>query len=116
MELEVRDFRHAQAILANGREWQELGSVAKAITARDVTETHAKLNAAKRAAGKKLIAGGRSALNALFREALEPMPLAWETEPRLFASDDRDMRGWKMDFLKNRVGVEISFNHAEAIP
>ena len=23
---------------------------------------------------------------------------------------------WKMDFLRGRIGVEVSFNHAEAIP
>ena len=37
----------------------------------------------------------------------------WQRQPRLF--DDPELRRWKMDFLRDRVGIEVSFNHAEAI-
>ena len=38
----------------------------------------------------------------------------WTHQPRLFRS--RELEKWKMDFLRQGVGVEVSFNHAEAIP
>jgi hypothetical protein len=50
----------------------------------------------------------------LFRERLDRN--RWTPEPRLFASEENDLRKWKMDFLNARIGVEVSFNHAEAIP
>ena len=33
-----------------------------------------------------------------------------------FSANDEGLRKWKMDFIKDRIGVEVSFNHAEAIP
>jgi hypothetical protein len=52
-------------------------------------------------------------MNRLFRERLSTR---WTREPRLFASGEDDLRKWKMDFIFDRIGVEVSFNHAEAIP
>jgi hypothetical protein len=76
----------------------------------DIIATHNRFQAS----GRRIPAGGQTALNALFRERL--VPLGWESEPRLFASGDEGLRRWKMDFIKDYVGVEVSFNHAEAVP
>ena len=64
--------------------------------------------------GKRVPAGGQSAINRVFRNQL--LPLGWRSEPRLFAATDQGLRKWKMDFIKDGIGVEVSFNHAEAIP
>ena len=84
--------------------------VAKSIGPSDIVETHL----AGGAGGKALRAGGQAAINQLFRERLAP--LGWIKEPRLFAAGGDSLRGWKMDFLKDRIGVEVTFNHSEAIP
>ena len=64
--------------------------------------------------GKRPPAGGQIPINEYFRRKL--VLLDWKAEPRLFNDPTGELRGWKMDFLKNKVGVEITFNHAEAIP
>lgn len=43
-----------------------------------------------------------------------PVSDGWESQPRLF--HDAALSLWKLDFRRDRVGVEVSFNHAEAIP
>jgi hypothetical protein len=50
----------------------------------------------------------RPAFNALLRESL--VPRGWEDQPAVF--DDPGDPGAKMDFLKERVGVEVGFGHA----
>src|SRR6266480_2486837 len=114
MNLIVQNFRHAREILAPGLEWKELEDVARNIGRDDVLAAHKELNEPRSLAGRQPIAGGQSAINELFRRALGGA--GWRSEPRLFEATDRTMRGWKMDFIKRGVGVEVSFNHAEAIP
>lgn len=69
-------------------------------------------------------------MNEIFRDRLTP--LKWRREVRLLKRDNslenKNSAGWKMDFLKRGnplpqaelkdfgMGVEVAFNHAEAIP
>jgi hypothetical protein len=101
------DFRNAATILNSRHAWPELESVIHSITADDVVERQRQL-AAVGAAPR----GGQTAINRLFEERL--IPLGWESQPKLFA--DKALEEWRMDFVKERIGVEVSFNHAEAIP
>jgi hypothetical protein len=110
MRLELFNFRHAADILELRPEWRELYDVAQSISRDHIIETQQRYSAERR----RVPAGGQSALNRLFRERLDRN--RWTPEPRLFASDENDLRKWKMDFLNARIGVEVSFNHAEAIP
>jgi hypothetical protein len=110
VEYVTHDFRHAQEILENRDSWSELMHVARSIERDDILRAHHAFGAT----GRRMPAGGQSAINRVFREQL--LPLGWTHEPRLFSSDRVDLRNWKMDFLKARIGVEVSFNHAEAIP
>lgn len=116
MDFEIRNFRHAREILDAGSAWPELEDSIHSISMEDVLTVHEGMNAPLLKAGKRGIAGGQSAINEVFRRRLIPAPRSWKPEPRLFATTSPDMSGWKMDFLKNGVGVEVSFNHAEAIP
>jgi hypothetical protein len=104
------DFRHAREILHDRPEWDEFSAVTASITDEEIIDVQHRFEAG----GKRVPAGGQTAVNLIFRQRLQP--LGWEPEPRLFDSALKDMRGWKMDFYKARVGVEVSFNHAEAIP
>jgi hypothetical protein len=110
MEFSTHDFRHAREILDNRDSWAELQLVAKSITREDILHAHDSLVAG----AKTEPAGGQKAINRLFKERLEP--LGWNAEPRLFADTDQGLRKWKMDFIKARIGVEVAFNHAQAIP
>lgn len=83
---------------------------ARSITREDVLRVHG----AFEAEGKRSPAGGQTSINRLFRERLAPS--GWIEEPRLFPANQKALRKWKMDFIKARIGVEVSFNHAEAVP
>ena len=104
----LHDYRHAEQILSGRAAWQELHGEIAELSAQEILDTHLSYEGQ----GKRTPAGGQSALNLVFRSRL--IPLGWEPEPRLF--DDVRFRKWKMDFIKERIGIEVSFNHAEAIP
>jgi hypothetical protein len=104
------NHRHAIEILKDRAEWFEFDEVIRGLTRADVIGEQLSLSAVRGTAP----AGGQTAINALFRRRLTT-ELGWTQEPRLFGAEDDELRRWKMDFLKNGVGVEISFNHAEAI-
>lgn len=106
MERVIEDFRHAQRLLEGQPAWASLSDAIAAITRDSVIATHNRLIG-------RIRKGGQSALNRLFEDLL-PSAQGWQRQPRLF--DDPDLSDWKLDFLRDRVGVEVSFNHAEAIP
>jgi hypothetical protein len=110
VEFLTHNFRLAREILENRDAWGELVQVARSIGADEIVEAHLSYGAG----GKRLRAGGQAAINQLFRERLAP--LGWIQEPRLFSQTGGDLRKWKMDFIKARIGVEVSFNHFEAVP
>lgn len=108
MKFKIHNFRLAQEILARRAEWQEFGTVLKALAPAEILQIHKSLSK------KRVPAGGQTAINHYFDDKL--CALSWRPQPHLFGSGRPDLRRWKMDFIKNRIGVEISFNHAEAIP
>lgn len=108
MKRVVEDFRHAERLLRGEAAWASLDSAITSITRDRVIAEQRALQATGR--GPK---GGQSALNRLFERFL-PAADGWESQPRLF--HDPDLREWKLDFRRDRIGVEVSFNHAEAIP
>jgi hypothetical protein len=108
MRYKKTSFRLAEEILSHREEWTEFQRVVATLAARHVEAIQDRIAATR----PKAPAGAQSAVNQYFREHLTN----WVGEPRLFGTPTVELRGWKMDFIKNKVGVEISFNHAEAIP
>jgi hypothetical protein len=53
----------------------------------------------------------RPAFNDLLKERF--VALGWQSQPAVF--DDPDDPGAKMDFLKERIGIEVGFGHASFI-
>lgn len=53
----------------------------------------------------------RPAFNRILREAF--IEKGWTDQPNVFAEEDE--LGAKMDFLKDRVGIEVGFGHASFI-
>jgi hypothetical protein len=107
MDYVVEDFRHAAALLRDHTAWLDIRSAIEAIDRLMIIDRQSQLVSIGRAPR-----GGQTVLNTLFEDLL-PEPV-WAHQPRLFASPE--LRKWKMDFLRANVGVEVSFNHAEAIP
>jgi hypothetical protein len=54
---------------------------------------------------------GRKDLNAVFKKKFEAK--GWEAEPRVFKGPHTPLA--KLDFLKNRIGVEVEFGHSSFI-
>lgn len=105
----IHDFRHAEALLTNQPAWLDLRRAIESIDRAAVIAEQESLAAA----GLSVPKGGQTVVNRLFERLLRRED-GWVPQPRLFR--DRDLEEWKMDFLRERVGVEVSFNHAEAIP
>lgn len=116
MDFEVYDFRNALAILSAIPAWQEVQDVVTSVAMTDVLAAQAAIAAerAGRPRPKKAPAGAQTSVNVVIRERF--LDQGWQKEPRLFdKGPKRDLAGWKMDFLKDEIGVEVSFNHAEAM-
>ena len=125
MYFDTYNFRNALAILAPRPEWAELQGVISKISREDVIEAQTSLARG----GGSAPAGAQRAINNIFRERL-PEP-SWIHECRLFEGGDdhteRELAKWAMDFVKRGdapegsreddfgLGVEVTFNHAEAI-
>jgi hypothetical protein len=103
----TEDFRHAAALLKDNPAWHDIRDAIESLSVEAIEQKQHELAARGRAPR-----GGQTAINALFEDLL-PEP-RWMHQPRLFDADE--LRKWKMDFLMANVGVEVSFNHAEAIP
>ncbi len=107
MDYLTEDFRHAAALLRDNPAWLDIRDAIEALSGTMIIEKQRAM--AERGRPPR---GGQSAINSLFEDLL-PEP-RWSHQPRLF--DAPELRKWKMDFLRANVGVEVSFNHAEAIP
>lgn len=119
MKLELYDFRNAVAILERSHPaiWQEFQDELGSISARDIAEFHRGL--VRRAVDRKRRpqAGAQTAINQLIEAHLKAA--SWRAQPALYVGAEKrgsELAGWKMDFKKDKVGIEIAFNHQEAIP
>jgi hypothetical protein len=112
MQFLLHDFRNALVILKARPAFAELESVLHAVQPADILSKYDQLAAVRSAKSRRPPAGGQSALNAVLDERLTG--LGWEPQPHLFT--EPELENWKMDFRKDGIGVEVSFNHAEAIP
>jgi hypothetical protein len=108
----VYDFRNALVILRSKASFTELEAALHSIEAQDVIDAHQRLADERAQRRSRAPAGGQSALNNVINHKLATV--GWESQPALFR--DRALEKWKMDFRKEGIGVEVSFNHAEAIP
>lgn len=112
MDFVTEDFRNARAVLRGRNAWESLRAVLCGLSREDVIEVQEGLVRAVAAGLRRSVPrGGQTAVNRLINDHLGP---EWRREPRLF--HEAGLHKWKMDFLADRVGVEVSFNHAEAIP
>lgn len=110
MKAELYAFRLADEILSARPAWAEILSVIDSISADKIILTHREIAGQRR----RPPAGGQTAINLIFERELSR--LGWRSQPYLFLETSDRHRRWKMDFIKDRIGVEVVFNHAEAVP
>lgn len=104
----VENFRHAQELLRGAPAWKALEAAIRSIDVEMVNAEQKKFLDA----GGNVPRGGQTVMNLLFEGLLLEQD-GWVRQPRLFR--DPQMSAWTMDFHRDRVGVEVSFNHAEAV-
>ncbi|MFI5184241.1 MAG: BglII/BstYI family type II restriction endonuclease [Vicinamibacteria bacterium] len=122
MNYESYAFRHADRLLVGMDAWADLRAAIQRFDSDLVVERHLELTSDKLERGVSTPAGAQTAMNSLFEDFLPDPP--WTHQPRLFRQsksgpgvgvDPLKMSLWKMDFLRDRLGVEVAFNHAEAV-
>lgn len=109
MDYVIHDFRHASKLLQDHPAWLALDEAIRLIDREGIIAVQRRLGTS----GARVPKGGQIALNLMLADLLREED-GWTHQPRLFRSQELEL--WKMDFLRERVGVEVSFNHAEAIP
>ena len=119
LKLELYDFRNALPIVEQSYAtvWREFQQQLESISANDISELHRGFVRAAVDKKRRPQAGAQTAINQLIDRRLGAN--GWRKQPPLYVGGDRrghELAGWKMDFKKERVGVEIAFNHQEAIP
>jgi hypothetical protein len=110
MEYQITDSKGALGILAGNPAWQDFRDGLDAISREDILDAHRKI------ASKRTIApaGAQTAVNAVIKEKLTG--LGWAYRPYLFSYQEQDDLGkWRLDFIKEGIGVDVSFNHLEAM-
>ena len=126
MDFKTYNFRNAIAILNQRPEWNQLCDVIRSIKVEEIVDKQKDLIQRRNEPPK----GAQTAMNEIFKDRLTA--LNWQKEVRLLKPENslgnRNSAGWKMDFLVRGaalphaewpdfgMGLEVSFNHAEAIP
>ena len=97
--------------------WVELQEVLTGISRQDVVEEQAIYVRAWLAGRRKNPpTGGQTAVNAIIHQRLEAS--GWETQVPVIPSEDGRVvvPYWSMDFRRDDIGVEVSFNNAGVLP
>lgn len=119
MHSEILNYRSAIEILEHETfrtSWVQVKTCIEELSAQNVIQ--AQLEMARQwlwGARKAPPVGMQPALNEVIRASLE-QKYGWEGQPRLFRSDAEGLAGWKMDFFKDDIGVEVAFNNASYFP
>lgn len=108
MEFVAHSFRHAEAILSQPEFrplMEELSSAIHSISDDDIIASfHSTPNHAKSISRD---------INTLIKERLKSS--GWLAESPIFQNHEFDGMRWRLDFAKEKISVEVAFNHAEAI-
>jgi hypothetical protein len=120
MEYRLESYRHAVEVLNSIPEykkvWLEVQAALDGISDEDIIELQERKFSKQMSISKTL--------NLLIKERMED--LEWDSESPIFSSPELnfslDKRGykrksgvWRLDFAKESISVEVSFNHGEAI-
>lgn len=128
MRFHVSSYRRGFELLrSTGAAADELFSAVETVSTAEVerlrVERQAKVKAkAESKGGRPSKTGVQGSINAELNRILTGEDRGWQPQVPLFAADTETRKGyWTMDFRKEfnegaAVGVEVTFNHAEALP
>jgi hypothetical protein len=110
MKFELKSFRHGQLILENHSNykniWNEVQTIIKSISDEDIIQQHESFKTPPK--------GLAPSLNKIFKEKFTKAH--WTKEARIFNDlNYNKKKAWRVDFAKDLISVEVSFNHGEAI-
>ena len=109
MKYKIKSFRFGQLILENEPEfkilWDELCNTIDSILDSEIIKMHESYPTAPK--------GLAPALNKLLKKKLTD--IGWKPESRIFNDEEYQNKAWKLDFAKDSISIEVSFNHGEAI-
>ena len=117
MEYRLESYRHAVEVLNSVPEykevWLEIQAALDGISDEDIIELQVRKYTKQKSISK--------ALNKLIEERMTD--LGWNSESPIFSSPELNFNQdtgrkdgvWRLDFAKECISVEVSFNHGEAI-
>ena len=109
MKYKIKSFRFGQLILENEPNykiiWDELCRTIDSITDNEIIEIHESYTTPPK--------GLAPALNKLLKQKF--IDIGWNAESRIFNDKEYGNKAWRLDFAKDSISIEVSFNHGEAI-
>ena len=87
-------------------DWNDLQNVVRGITEEDIISCHSEMFAHNTMSLSR-------AINHLLKERF--ILHGWKSEAYIFQDNEYRSNVWRLDFAKNNISVEVSFNHGEAL-
>ena len=108
MEYVTHSFRHAEAILGQPDLKPQLDEITETIKSIHDADLIVSFNSHRSTA----MSLSRD-VNGLLKTGLQSK--GWAVESAIFQNEDFDDKRWRLDFAKEKISVEVAFNHGEAI-
>lgn len=108
MDFKLHSHRFGTAIAAEEdyrAEWEEILTALKSITDQEILATHTQKSPNSKSVSK--------AINLLIHESLKEK--GWAPESSIFNDPEYSQTRWRLDFAKEKISIEVAFNHGEAI-
>lgn len=108
MEFLTHSFRHAEAILSQEHfsvNYQELRDAISSISDEHLIDSFNSHTSPAKSLSRDI--------NGLLKTELKSR--GWAVESAIFQDSEFEDKRWRLDFAKEKISVEVAFNHAEAI-
>ena len=111
--MKCKKYAHRYADIILNSEYtikNEIDDVLDRLTFDNIELKSREINQEKINAGKKVQKGKQPAINSLIKELF--IEKGWEAEKKVFNDSDNDL---VIDFWKNKIGIDVAFNHRSFI-
>ena len=111
--MKCKKYAHRYADIILNSEYtikNEIDDVLDRLTFDNIELKSREINQEKINAGKKVQKGKQPAINSLLKELF--IEKGWEAEKKVFNDSDNDL---VIDFWKNKIGIDVAFNHRSFI-
>ncbi|RHJ95421.1 restriction endonuclease [Bacteroides sp. AM07-16] len=111
--MKYKKYAHRYADIILNSEYtikNEVDDILDRLTFENIELRFNEINQEKVNIGKKVQKGKQSAINYLLKEFF--IEKGWEAEKKVFNDSDNDL---VIDFWKNKIGIDVAFNHRSFI-